>query len=342
MGYNEDIILATKAYLPWEKIQNKNILVTGATGLIGSCIIDILMNLPNQNFNLYALGRNKERADKLFKDYKNNVNFKFIQHDINIPLHQKNDFHYIIAAASGANPIEYSKNPVGVMKTNIIGLDNLFQYGIKHSLEKLVYISSGDVYGEGDGRVFTEEYSGYINPLNPRSCYNTAKRAAESLCVSYSNQFGINVSIARPCHTYGPHFTELDTRVFAQLIKNAVINGELILKSKGDQFRSWSYVVNCSLAILYILFKGENCEAYNIADDDSNITIKELAEIIAQLENIKIKFELPNEIEIKGFNTITKSIFSTDKLKSLGWSSCSNIVENLKSTINEFRDSNNS
>lgn len=320
MGYIDDIIKVSNLNLPWEKLSGKNILITGATGLIGSCLIDALMNHEKLDFHIYASGRNEERIKSRFSSYAKSPYFHFLKYDVTEPLSSNVDFHYIVAAASGANPILYSTDPVGVMKSNFIGVDNILCYGKEHALEKFVYISSGDVYGEGDGRSFTEDYSGYVDPLNLRSCYTSAKRATETLCISYAHQYGIDVSIARPCHTYGPNFTESDTRVYAQFIRNVLRDEDIVMKSTGEQFRSWCYVVDCVSGILHILLKGQNGEAYNIADDSSNIPIKELAEMVASLGGKKVIMDVPDSSEKAGFNVVKKSVFSTAKLQSLGWS----------------------
>lgn len=341
MAYLDDINIAAHADLPWEVLSGKNILITGATGLIGSTVVDILMHHCEHSFDIYALGRNGIRAAHRFSAYKDRKNFHFINSDVTTPLSVDIDFHYIIAAASGANPTVYSTHPVEVMKTNFNGVDNIIRYGIEHQLQKFVYISSGDVYGENNEERITEDFSGYINPLYLRSCYSTAKRATETLCVSYAHQYGINVSIVRPCHTFGPYYTEADTRAFAQFINNILKDEDIVLKSAGTQFRSWCYSVDCALGIIYILLKGENMEAYNIADENANISIKQLATIIAQIGNKQIRFENPDHIEMKGYNTITKSVFDTTKLKSLGWKPSGSLKKNLTNTINECKRNEN-
>lgn len=334
MAYIDDIKTVASVDLPWDKLSGKNILVTGATGLIGSCVVDVLMNHEGQDYHVYASGRNEERVKSHFSDYRKSSYFHFLKYDVTEPLQSEIDFNFIIAAASGANPVLYSTDPVGVMKGNFCGVDNLLAYGVKHNLEKFVYVSSGDVYGEGDGRVFTEDYSGYVNPLSLRSCYTSAKRATETLCISYAHQYGIDVSIARPCHTYGPHFTESDTRVYAQFIRNVLRGEDIVMKSTGEQFRSWCYVVDCANGIIHVLLKGACGEAYNIADENSNVTIKELAEMIAEIGGKKVIIDIPSHIERQGFNVVTKSVFDTIRLQNLGWEVLpTNMFSKIKNTI---------
>ena len=338
-SYREDILQIFKENLPWEKLSGANILVTGATGLIGGCLVETLMMNPRLDYQVYASGRNEERAKARFKDFAANPAFHFVKYDVMLPLQSDVRFDYIIHAASNASPNFFTQKPVEVIKSNIDGVAHLIEYGLKHNMKRFLYVSSGEVYGEGDGRVFTEDYSGYVNPTSPRSCYPSSKRAAETLCVSYAAEYGADVVIARPCHVYGPHFTEQDNRVYAQFIRNVLCGEDIVMKSTGEQFRSWCYVVDCVSALLHILLKGSCGEAYNIADADSNISIRELAETIAGICGKKVVIDLPDADEKRGFNVVSKSVFSTKKLETLGWSSNNHIYEGLRNTIIELRKS---
>ena len=320
MTYKDNILEAAVLPLPWEKLSGCNILITGASGLIGSCLVEVLMEHSLRDYNVYAMGRNSQRMNKLFERYLSEEDFHVILGDVTEPLATDLSMHYIIHAASGAAPSEFSQHPVEVMKANMIGVANMMEYGIKHGMRRFLYVSSGEVYGEGDGRVFTEDYSGYIDCTSPRSCYPSSKRAAETLCVSYAAEYGVDVVIARPCHTYGPNFTENDNRVYAQFIRNILLNEDIVMKSAGEQFRSWCYVVDCVSALLYILLKGEKGQAYNIADDASNITIKELAEMVAKTGKRNVVNAIPSDAEKLSYNVVKKSVFATKKLEALGWS----------------------
>ena len=336
-SYKQDILQIFLKGLPLEKLSGCNILVTGATGLIGGCLVEALMMNPKKNYHVYASGRNEERALKRFANFYNDVSFHFIQHDVLTPLVSNINFDYIIHAASNASPNYFAQKPVEVIRSNIEGVVNLMEYGIQHDLKRFLYVSSGEIYGEGDGRVFTEHYSGYVDCTTPRACYPSSKRAAETLCVSYAAEYGVDVVIARPCHIYGPHYTEQDNRVYAQFIQN-ILNGEnIVMKSDGRQFRSWCYVVDCISALLYILLKGEGGEAYNIADPYSNISIRQLAETIAEIGKKKVVLELSDDNqEKKGYNVVSKSVYSVEKLKSLGWNVEGTIQDKLITTINEM------
>ncbi len=338
MSYIEDVKKITDIDLPWKKLAGCNILVTGATGLIGSCLIEVLMLHPDKDYVVYASGRNEERAKERFKRFiTDKEHFRFFKYDVTKPLKGDVHFDYIIHAASNASPNFFSTKPVEIIKSNINGVINLVDYGLEHGLKRLLFVSSGEIYGEGDGRVFTEDYSGYINPLSPRSCYPQSKRMAETMCIAYAQEYDVDVVIARPSHTYGPHFTESDNRVYAQFIRNVLKNEDIVMKSSGTQFRSWCYVVDCVSALLYILLKGENRQAYNIADNSSNISIKNLAEMIAGIGGKDVVYKLPEDVEKEGYNLVTQSVFSTQKTEALGWKliNC-DMKSKLISTIKEL------
>jgi len=305
--------------LPWEKLSGTNILITGATGLIGSCLVEVLMRHPGKDYHVYATGRNEARARKRFADYVDDPYFHFFPYDVMKPLDSEISFQYIVHAASNASPNFFATKPVEVIKSNVEGLSHLMDYGLAHGLRRLLYVSSGEVYGEGDGRTFTEDYSGYVDCTQPRSCYPSSKRAAETLCAAYSAEYGVETVIARPSHTYGPYFTESDNRVYAQFIRNVMRGEDIVMKSTGSQFRSWCYVVDCVSALLFVLLKGVSGQAYNIADESSNVSIRTLAEMIAAMAGRKVVIELPSDVERAGFNVVTKSTFDTQKLRSLGW-----------------------
>lgn len=336
MTYKEDLINIASLDLPWSKLRGCKILITGATGLIGGCLVEVLMLNPNKDYQVYASGRNEERARKRFAEFADDTAFHFVKYDVLEPFVSDVNFDYIIHAASNASPNFFATKPVEVIKSNIQGLSNLMEYGLNHGMKRMLYVSSGEVYGEGDGRVFTEDYSGYVNCTSPRSCYPSSKRTAETLCVSYVQEYGADVVIARPCHTYGPHFAEYDNRVYAQFIRNVLKGEDIVMKSTGAQFRSWCYVVDCASALLYILLKGESGQAYNIADENSNVTIKELAEMIAEIGGKKVIVDLPSDTEKRGFNVVSKSVFSTERLDKLGWAISDSMSHKLYCTINSL------
>lgn len=308
-----------------EDMERKNILVTGATGLIGSALVDLFME--EGLHDVYAAGRNEERAKRRFAKYTGNSRFHFVRHDVCRPLEGDTRYHFIVHAASGADPRSFSTDPVGVMTANIDGVRNLLDYGRNNGMERLLYVSSGEVYGSDNGeKLWHEEDSGYVDTMTPRACYPSSKRAAETLCVAYSAQYGLDVVVARPCHTYGANFTESDNRAYAQFMRNVVNGEDIVLNSDGSQYRSWIYVKDCAEALRTILYKGVNGTAYNVADEQSCVTIKELAELIAKAGHRKVIINAPHstpKTEHSTLNTehykILRATFDTSRLRALGW-----------------------
>ena len=167
-----------------------------------------------------------------------------VEHDVNII--PKFDFpvDFIIHAASNAYPAAFNADPVGTIMSNILGTKNMLDYALNHSAKRFLFLSSGEVYGQGDLSVdaFDEKYSGYVDPTSPRSCYPNSKRCAETLCVSYTKQYGLDTVIARPSHTYGANFTELDNRANVQFVNRAIKGDDIVLLSAGNQLRSYTYI----------------------------------------------------------------------------------------------------
>lgn len=322
--------------LSLEALSGCNILVTGATGLIGAAVVRILMSEQARwGYIVYASGRNEEYAKKLYAAYEGNPGYRFIRHDVTEEWSGEVDFHYIIHLASGATPSVMASNPVGVMHANIYGTDHLLRYGMQHHMKRMLYVSSSEVYGKSeDGHIFTENESGYVDSMQPRSCYPSAKRATETLCACYASQYGLDIVVARPSYVYGGDFSENDNRVWAQFIRNGAKGEDIVLKSAGLQRRSWIYVDDCAVALLYILLRGENGNAYNVANDEGNCSIRELAEIVAEITGRKVVCGEASEAEIKGSAPNRQATFDTQKLKSLGWKPKYHLKDSFEKILN--------
>lgn len=335
--YMQDLSEVAELPIPWSEVKNKSVFITGATGLIGSFLTDLLMyrnEIYDDNIKIIALGRNEDNAKIRFEKHFKSKYFVFINQDISDPIKIDYSAEYVLHAASNANPIAFAMDPVGTMTANFLGMYNLLQYARAYNVKRTLFISTGEVYGESqDGADFKEDYCGHIDYTNPRACYPSSKRAAETLCASFMQQYGMNVVMARPCHIYGATFTKSDSRAFAQFMRKVNSNEDIVMKSEGLQTRSYCYVADAVSALLHILFYGEPGEAYNIANKNSNVTIRQLAECIAKISKRKVRFEVPDEVEKSGYSKVTKAVFDATKLEMLGWQAKIGIQEGLERTI---------
>lgn len=325
-----------------EGLNNNTILVVGANGLIGSAIIDVLNYLNdkyNYSINIIGTVRNKNKILDRFNKYKN---LKIVEYDVSNRLELDDKVDYIINTASNAHPQKFSTDPVGTIVTNFIGTKNLLDYAKDNNCKRLLYISSGEVYGQPKDNVesFNEDYIGEINSVDPRSCYPLGKLSAENLCVSYSKQYLVNTVIARPCHTYGPTQTPNDSRVTTQFINNVLEDKDIIMKSRGEQIRSYTYVLDSVTGLLTILLYGKIGEVYNVSNNNSVVSIKEMADIIASTCNKKVVFELPSSIEKEGYNKVTRSVLDGTKLEKIGWVPVYTFNEGINETIKVLKKTN--
>ena len=247
---------------------------------------------------------------------------------------------FIIYAASNSHPVAYAKDPVGTIKTNVIGLDYILNYAAGERLTRVVFLSSVEIYGENNltKERFTESDCGYIDCNTLRAGYPESKRLGEALCQAYRRGYGTDVAVARLSRVYGPTMQQEDSKVISQFLKRAVQKKDIILKSDGKAKYSYLYVVDAATAILTILLKGENGEAYNAADSGSETTILELAQMVARGAGTEIVFELPEETESIGYSNVRKSLMSEEKLKRLGWKPITGLGDGIRKTIGEIRN----
>ncbi len=214
----------------------------------------------------------------------------------------------------------YLKLPVETMLANIVGLSAMFDLARARSVRRLLYISSSEVYGQKEGmNPYAENDFGYLDILNQRAGYPSSKRAGESLCVAYGMEYGIDSVIVRPGHIYGPSIRSSDNRVSAEVTRRAVAGDDVILRSRGDQLRSYCYSLDCASAILTVLLRGERDNAYNISNPHSICTVRELAEAVARAASVNVRFDIPESAESGTHNLMVNSSLASEKLEALGW-----------------------
>ncbi len=338
--YLQDIRRVTELELPWEQLRGSTMMISGATGMIGSFLIDVLME-KGLDMTILALGRNEEKAKARFARWWNCKGFRFCQCDINRGIDvQAEQVDYVFHAASNTHPVAYATDPIGTITTNIIGTDNLLRFAADRGARRVLFASSVEVYGEnrGDRETFTEDYCGYINCNTLRAGYPESKRAGEALCQAYIKQAGLDVVIPRLARTYGPTMLMSDTKALSQFLKKGIAGEDIVLKSEGTQLFSYTYVADAVSGVLYCLLLGKCGEAYNIADSASDIRLRDLAGIIAQVCGKKVIFDLPDATERAGYSTATVAVMDSEKIRTLGWKAQYTIQDGLEQTLTILKE----
>jgi UDP-glucuronate decarboxylase len=338
--YREDVKGVADLDLPWDKLQDNSIMVSGATGLIGSFLCDAIM-LKNQeglNCQVYALGRTEAKAHARFAYCWDDTLFHYVKYDVNEPLEtdQIQRIGYVLHLASNTHPMAYSTDPIGTITANVIGLKNMLDFCVEHHADRFAFASSNEIYGEnrGDVEKFDEDYCGYINCNTMRAGYPESKRCGEALCQAYIKQKNLDVVIPRLTRSYGPTLLKTDTKALSQFLHKAVAGEDIVLKSAGTQYYSYTYVADAVSGLLTVLLKGKTGEAYNISDEASDIRLKDLAVIIAGSVGRKVIFEIPDATEAAGYSKATKARLDSKKINTeLGWKAKYGIKEGLERTI---------
>ena len=336
-GYWREVEKVAQVIPNKSNLFNRSILITGSTGMICSAVVDVLhwMNKKlDANIRVILAGRSEERTVSRFPYIIHDKFFSYVQYDSTSTIDISAKADYIIHGASNADPASITKQPVETMLSNIVGLNTLLKSAVENKSKRLLLISSSEVYGKKEEkRPYVENDYGFVDILNPRASYPCSKRAAETLCTAYKEEFGLDFVTIRPGHIYGPTITKADSRASAQFTRSAKEGRNIVMKSAGTQLRSYCHTLDCASAILTVLLNGSSGEAYNISSQELVCSIRDLAETFANAGGVKVVFENPTEKEKRGFNMMDNSSLDGSKLEALGWKPHYNISEGITKTL---------
>lgn len=343
----DDLKDISNSNIEWQQLKNKTILITGASGMIASYLVYTLLYLNDTkslNIKVIGLVRNIEKAKKHFKNILKREDFHIIKHDVRNEFYQDINIDYIIHAASQTDPHSFMFNPVETLETNVLGTNNFLKLAVKNKA-KFLLLSTREIYGQpkDNARYVTENEYGILNHTLVRSCYPEGKKIAETMVISYRKEYNVDAKIVRIAHTYGPGIILGDGRVLGDFLNNYLNNENIVLKSEGNTELALTYIVDTINGIFKVLLNF-NDWIYNISKDDEVVTVKELANIIINIDKnkkLKLIFDLPKDSKKEtGYLQNRVAILSSEKARKEGWKANYNLKNGLNRCIEYFCDEN--
>lgn len=323
--------------LPWGQLAGKSVAISGATGMIGAFLVDVIMRKNSEEglgCRVIALGRSAEKA-RARLPYFEDDRFFFEERSVVSPnFRPLQPADYVLHLASSTHPRQYATDPIGTIRGNVDGLQNLLEYASDNGA-RLLFASSVEVYGQNRGDVerFDEHYCGDIDCNTLRACYNESKRLGEAMCQAYRSQRGVEAVIARIARVYGPTLLPDDSKALSQFMHRSLAGEDVVLKSDGTQRFSYLHVADAVSGLLYVLLLGMDGEAYNLADEGSDIALRDLAALVADFSGVKVVFDLPDAAEAAGYSKATLALMDGSKACALGWRPVYDIQNGIASTM---------
>ncbi len=337
----DDLHNLMNSNLLWQKLENKCVLITGATGMLASYLTYALMYLnekKDSGIQILLLARNREKLVRLFGEESDSM--VYLVQDVCDEIAYSGKVHYVVHAAGAASPFHILNDPVGIIRANTLGTLNVMEFAKKNDAEKVVFMSTREVYGKADDRdVLRESDMGVVDPLDPRSCYPESKRMAETILKSYSTQHNVDFNPLRISHVYGPGMPlENDGRVMSDLLNDAVNKRDIRLKSAGTAERSFCYVTDAIDAIFRVLLSGKRNEAFNIANETDSISILDLAKAIQSIAaNGIMVIKGENDAPRPGYSNYKRTTLETSRIEKLGWKPHVSLKEGIRKTIEFYK-----
>ncbi len=345
MVVEQDLRRIVSAPLDWTSLRGKTVLITGAAGFLPAYMAETLLFLNELDSTLgirvVALVRDEASARARFAHYEGRADLSLLVQDVTAPLALTERVDIVVHAASNASPRLYGSQPVETLLPNIVGTHHLLEYCRRAEVEKFMFFSSGEVYGEvGAAHIPTAETAyGLVDPAKLRSCYAESKRMGETMCVAWSHEYGVETRIVRPFHTYGPGMRLDDGRVFADFVSDIVASRDIVLRGDGTARRAFCYIADATEGFFTVLLKGDNALPYNVGNEDAEVSIGELADVLALTfsdRGIRVVSEARDTSGGYMESTISRNAPDTSRLRHLGWKPTTTIVDGFTRTVRSF------
>ncbi|MDE7019033.1 MAG: NAD-dependent epimerase/dehydratase family protein [Lachnospiraceae bacterium] len=340
-----DIDIILRNPIDWEKFRNKTVLVTGATGRLGMYIVEAINKADidwNLNITIIALARNEKKLKEVFGESLKLPNIHGLIQDITAPIIWDGDVHYIFHTAGLASPQDFTNCPVDTLWGHVQGTRNVLELAKNKKSEKVLYVSTVEIYGEWKAQEgIREEDMGIMHCSNARACYPEAKRLCETMFASYEAQYGVSYVGVRLCHTFGPGISLDDGRAFSEFLSSVIQGKNIMLQTDGSAVRTYTYVADAIGAMLLVFTKGKE-HFYNIANINNLISIRDLANLIAGLDaqkKVKVLFENKEGKRLR-YLPFKLGIMNVDKVTALGWKPQVGLEDAFRYTLESFQQRN--
>lgn len=341
-----DLEYIARTELPFEEMKHCSILVTGATGLVGSMLVKALAccnRCHDLDMTILALVRSEEKAAVMLGELSSRDDIKLVKGDILQPIQIEDKVDYIIHGASVTASKTFVTMPVETIRTALNGTENLLELAKDKQVKSMVYISSMEAFGITDSNLKSvrEEDLGYIDVMNVRSSYSESKRMCEVLCASYAHEYQVPVKVARLAQTFGAGVSKDEGRVFAQFAKSAMAGEDIVLHTKGESTGNYCYTADAVAGLLTILLKGKTGDVYTVANPETTIKIKDMAQMVADKiadGRIQVIFDIPEDALTFGYAPDVAMHLNADKLKALGWKPQYDLPKMYERLVKSFKE----
>lgn len=325
--------------LPWDSFAGKTILISGVSGFLPSYMAETLIHLndsaPGFDCRVIGVARNADNAAKRFAHHGARPDLEIIVQDICQPLTLPGPVDFVIHAASQASPKYYGADPVGTLSPNVLGTHHLLALAHAKSVQGFLFFSTSEVYGQVKDEI-REDHFGLLDPASVRACYAESKRLGETMCVAWSDQFGVQAKIVRPFHTYGPGMPLGDGRAHSDFVADVINERNITLHSDGSTRRAFCYVADAVAGFFTVLLLGKNGAAYNVGNPQAEISMIELARLLARERNLSVTIDQQSRPAGYLPSVVDRVLPNIEKIKALGWQPTTSLADGFQRTIASF------